>query len=503
MAVLKIIIISAIGIFLTSSVPAQNNANNQKFDAMIQKGIKDWQIPGLAAIVVKDGVVLFKKTYGIKDIETRERVDENTLFTMASTTKAIIAFSIGMLVDQGKINWEDKVRKHLPSFELSDPYITADARIKDLLTHNLGIGNADLLWFIDSVSTTETINRFRLAKKTYPLRGGFTYQNIMYAIAGEVVKAVSGKHWTTFVKENIFKRLEMNRTQAKSTDILQAGNYTTPHNNDLDDGVVKINHFFIDQVGSAGMIYSCASDISNYLTFLTKKGIFKGDTLIQPTTFNYIFKPHAIIHQEMYPTQQLVKPNWTTYGLGWFQQDYRGHKLDYHTGSLDGLVAIAGVLHDKNLAVYVFANLDHAELRHAIMYKALDLFGFNDNSRNWNQEVFDLYAGFKEENIKQLKERDKKRVLGTSPTLPLDEYLGTYSQEMLGSVTISKLGNKLSINSNNYYFTTLEHWHYDTFITSKDPQLGYRVLVNFNQNESGEIKDMEIFGKTFLKSDED
>ncbi len=140
---------------------------------MIVQGMKDWKVPGLATIVVKDGEVVFQETYGVKNLESKEPVDENTLFNMASTTKAIVAIAMGMLVDDGKLDWDDKVTDYVPYFKLSDSYSTADARVKDLLTHNLGIGNADALWMLDSLSTKETIQRFQFAEKTYPLRGGF------------------------------------------------------------------------------------------------------------------------------------------------------------------------------------------------------------------------------------------------------------------------------------------------------------------------------------------
>ena len=137
---------------------------------MIVQGIKDWQIPGLTAVVVKDQKVIFKEIYGVKNLINKEPVDEFTLFNMGSTTKAVICMALGVLVDQGKLDWNDKVRKHLPSFQLSDPYITEEARIKDLLTHNLGIAEADLLWTMDSVSTKNTISRLKHSQKVYPLR---------------------------------------------------------------------------------------------------------------------------------------------------------------------------------------------------------------------------------------------------------------------------------------------------------------------------------------------
>ena len=266
----KILLTILVTLLLWSSSFAQDASKSNKLNAMIEEGMKEWQIPGLSAVVVKNGKVVFKKTYGIKDIETKETVNDNTLFSMASTTKALIAISLGILVDQNKISWEDKVIDHLPSFKLSDPYITANARVIDLLTHNLGIGNADLLWVINNLSTAETIDKFKYAEKIYPLRGGFTYQNIMYVVAGEVIEAVSGQHWSIFMENNILKPLEMTDTQTKSKDIREAGNFTTPHYNDLDDGVVKIDYTFSDQIGAAGMVWSTTNDISNYLTFLVK-----------------------------------------------------------------------------------------------------------------------------------------------------------------------------------------------------------------------------------------
>ncbi len=484
------------------SLNAQQESNIQKLDAMIVQGMNDWKVPGLAAIVVKDGNVVFQKTYGVKNVQTKEPVNENTLFAMASTTKAIVALSLGMLVDEGKLKWDDKVIEHLPYFRLSDPYITANARVKDLLTHNLGIGNADLLWFIDSTSTRQTLRNFQNAKKAYPLRGGFTYQNIMYVAAGEVIGAISGKHWTDFVKERVFIPLEMNRTQAKAINILKAGNYVTPYNYDPEEGIVKVPHSFADQIGAAGMIWSAPKDVSNYLTFLVNDGVYKNDTLVKPTTFAYLFKPHALQPEGgMYPTTALTKPNWNTYGLGWFQQDYRGSKLDFHTGSLGGLVAIAGVLHDKNMAVYVFANLDHAELRHAIMLKAIDLFVFNDDARDWHTEVFKLYNGINKKNIEKQKKKVDERVKNTKPSLPLSAYKGVYNNKMLGNATVTQIGDILEVNFNSHISYRASHWHYDTFITNKDPSWDEKFEIRFDLNNKGKVKQLDFMGAIFTKKE--
>ncbi|WP_339657451.1 serine hydrolase [uncultured Maribacter sp.] len=490
----------SIALFVVLGVSAQQKTPNKKLDAMIVQGMKDWKVPGLATIVVKDGEVVFQKAYGVKNLKTKEAVDENTLFNMASTTKAIVAIAMGMLVDDGKLNWDDKVTDHVPYFKLSDVYISADARVKDLLTHNLGIGNADALWTLDSLSTKETIQRFQFAEKTYPLRGGFTYQNIMYAVAGEVIAAASGKPWNEFVQQRIFNPLEMTRTQAIAANIFKAGNYVTPYLNDMEEGLIEVDYGFSDQIGPAGMICSTAHDMGNYLTFLVNDGVFKSDTLLQPKTFKKLFEPHSFLGTTgTYPTNALTKPNWNTYGLGWFQQDYKGHKLDFHTGSLFGLIALAGIIHDKDLAVYVFANLDHAELRHAIMYKTMDLFAFNDDGRDWHTEVFNLYQGFKKEGIEKVKKDEAERVKNTKPSLPLLDYEGTYKNKMLGSVQVALLNGKLQINFNEFITYSAEHWHYDTFITNKDPRFYKKLKVNFDLNEAGKSSRLNIMGEVFIK----
>lgn len=479
---------------------AQQKGNNKKLDAMIVQGMKDWKVPGLATIVVKDGEVVFQKTYGVKNLETKEPVDENTLFNMASTTKAVVAIAMGMLVDDDKLDWDDKVTDYVPYFKLSDAYSTADARVKDLLTHNLGIGNADALWTLDSLSTKETIQRFQFAKKTYPLRGGFTYQNIMYAVAGEVIAAVSGKPWNEFVQERIFDPLEMNRTQAIAKNIFKVGNYVTPYLNDPEDGMVQVDYGFSDQIGPAGMICSTAHDISNYLTFLTNGGVFKSDTLVQANTFKKLFEPHSFLGSTgTYPTNDLTKPNWNTYGLGWFQQDYKGHKLDFHTGSLFGLVAIAGIMHDKDVAVYVFANLDHAELRHAILYKAMDLYAFNDVRRDWHAEIFNLYEDIKKKKLAKSKEKIAAHVPNTKPTLPLESYAGTYSNNMLGTASITINDTGLKVNFNDFMSYQAEHWHYNTFITNKDPRFYEELMLQFEMNSDGKIKEFDFMGEVFKK----
>ena len=499
---MKIISSFSLLIFLICFSPAGSaqTDKNKALDDMIRLGMKDWKIPGLTTVVVKDGEVVFKEVYGVKNLDSQEPVNGATLFSMASTTKAIVCMALGILVDQGKLNWDDKVQKHLPDFQLSDPYITREARVKDLLTHNLGIRPADLLWAIDSVSTKETLKRFSKVEKGYPLRGGNAYNNLMYAVAGEVIAAVSGKEWGAFVEEHILKPINMSRTLTKARNIYKAGNYAIPYDYDEESNPVRVAHTLSDQIGAAGMMWSSADDVANYLKFLVNDGVFENDTLIKPATFKYLFQPQALLTaSSFYPTLKLTKPNWITYGLGWFQHDYRGHKLDFHTGSLPGLIAITGIMHDKNVAVYVFANMDHAELRHAILYKAMDLFAFDDNSRDWHSEIFELYTDLKQKNKEAAEKREKERIPNTSPSLALNDYTGNYNNDIWGEIQVTVNNNELILSLNNRHTLKASHWHYDTFRSDKDNRFRDNIMFTFNLNNEGRVDELELFGDMFKK----
>jgi len=477
---------------------AQSSAD--RLDVMIREGMEDWHIPGLAAIVVEDGEIAFSRVYGVRDVEKQTPVDRQTLFNMGSTTKAVVCMALGVLVDQGKIAWNDKVRKHLPEFRLSDPYIAEEARIQDLLTHNLGIAGADLLWVLDSVSTRETIRRFALAKKAYPVRGGYQYNNLMYAIAGEVIQAVSGKHWTEFVRDEFFVPLGMTRTVAKVTDIFSSGNYVTPYFYEEEEGFIAVPYNRSDQIGAAGMIWTCAADMENYLRFLVEGGSYNGQVILKPETFSYLFKPHTLLPESgFYPTRQLTQPNWLSYGLGWFQHDYRGQKLDFHTGSIGGLIAIAGIIHEKETAVYVLANRDHAELRHAILYQALDLWAFEDAPRDWHREIFDLYEDLGEKAAIQEQEQLKTRVQDSRTSLPIEAYSGTYTHPMLGEVKVSVIPEGIQMRFNDFVNFEAQHWHYDTFRIIPENRYRFEGFLGFHLGTDGSVSEMEAFGERFRK----
>ena len=453
-------------ILVSGSGPAAQSqpAGWADFDAYVAKGIEDWKIPGLAVAVIKDGKVVHAKGHGVRELGKSDRVDEHTLFAIGSTTKAMTAALIGMLVDEKKVAWDDPVTKHLPQFQLKDPAVTRDLTIRDLLTHRAGLGNADFLWYGQDNTIDEILRRTRLLEPAYSLRSGFIYQNIMYAAAGEVIAQVTGKPWTEVVRTRIFQPLGMRETYATLGQVPAGANVASPHAI-VGDRVKVIENMSVDSVAAAGSVWSSVHDMAKWLQFLLDGGRVGGPSgkpLLSPAVVAELFRPQAFAPMSQYPTSELVKPHWMTYGLGWFQQDYRGRAVDFHTGSIDGMIAIAGLIRDEKLGIVVLANLSGGELRHALMYTVWDRYSGKPD-RDWSADLLKLYGDVRARSAQQRARVESQRVKGTSPTHPLDAYTGTFVDPLRGEIVITMEGGALKLRYGSALVGALEHWHYNTF----------------------------------------
>jgi hypothetical protein len=223
-----------------------------------------------------------------------------------------------------------------------------------------------------------------------------------------------------------------------------------------------------------------------------------GKRLLKADTWGELFKPQVMVtEKEFYPTVQLTHSSWTTYGLGWFQEDYRGRMVQFHTGSLDGVVAIIGLLPSEHFGIYILANLGHSELRHALMYKAMDLWGFSDNSRDWSAECYDMYKRLKDEGRKKEKEKDASRVKGTKPSLPLSAYAGKYTNDIYGDAQIVMTSDSLRIELPNDVRLSLQHWNYDTFVGYYNYFWWDREWIKFSLDADGKITQFEKDGVVY------
>ncbi|WP_080059001.1 serine hydrolase [Spirosoma aerolatum] len=469
----------------------------QDFDGYVEAARKQWQVPGMAITVVKDNKVIFKKGYGVRELGKPEPVDTQTLFACASTTKAMTVTLLGILVDEGKLAWNDPVSKYLPELQLYDPYVTRELRVRDLLIHDTGIGSTDFMTGAMSIPANEMFLRMRLVKPSYSFRAGFAYQNTFYSAAGRIIERIAGKNWAEFLKERVFNPLGMTRTAPKRS-YIKDDNQTRPHYA-INDTIRVIDYGADSEIGSAGAVWSSADDISKWVNCMLDSSKYRGGRLLKPETWTEMFTPQTFFPEDEYPTMSVLKPNWRTYGLGWYQHDYKGHKVNFHTGSLAGLTAIIGQVPDEKLGVYIFGNLDHAEVRHALMYKTFDWFALGGN-RDWSKELKIVYDGLKKKRKQAINEFYEDRIRNTSPVLPLASYAGTYTSPLYGKAVVSVQGDGLAVNINdNSLQANLAHWHYDIFYGPYQKAWYGKAQARFLFDKMGKVDKLLIDGLEFTK----
>ncbi|MDQ8154888.1 MAG: serine hydrolase [Gemmatimonadota bacterium] len=469
---------------------APRGSPDADLDAYIAKGLRDWKIPGLSIAIVKNDAVVYAKGFGVRTLGDAAAVDAGTLFGMMSTTKAMTALAVAMLVDSGVVAWDDRVTKHLPWFALHDPYVTRELTVRDLLRHNAGLGNADLLWVRGDFTPRQILERVRHLPLAYSMRDGFVYQNVMYQVAGEVVAAASGMPWDRFVKTRILDPLGMTRSQPTLAALRAANdpNVSSAHF-EIDGTTRVISESPVDPVPAAGAAWSSADDAAKWLRFLLDSGRVGGRRLVSENSFRELLKPQAFVPLgEFYPTATLTRPHWMTYGLGWFQQDYQGKFVAMHTGSIDGRTAIIAILPEERLGVYIFGNTDHAEFRHALMWRVIDRY-IGAPPRDWSAEFLTLYGDRKAKGEQARIAREAKRVTGTSPSLALAQYAGTYEHPVYGDLTLSfndgALGAAFGPAAENR--GRLEHWQYDTFRARLGDGRGGWTYFSFRLSAGGTV----------------
>lgn len=473
-----------------------------QFDADVARMVEAWNVPGLAIAVVRNDSVLLAKGYGVRELGKPDPVDAGTRFAIGSTTKAMTAMALGMLVDEGKVRWDEPVITYLPGFRLSDPYVTRELTVRDLLTHRSGLGNADRLWSGNDYTPDEIFRRVGRLPLSYGFRAGWVYQNIMYALAGEVVHAASGMSWDAFITARILAPLGMSATVTRLSAVSGQPNVATPHG-EIDDTLRVITNRPVDAVAPAGSVWSSVGDMAKWMRFLLDSGRVGGRRLLAPSTFNELFTPQVMADRSTYPTLGIARPRFFTYGLGWFLHDYAGQGVAMHTGSIDGMSAIIGLLPDKRLGVYVLANADHAELRHALMFEVFDRFGGTAAAagakHDWSAEVLALTRGQRDRAREARRQALERRVTGTSPSLAIATYAGTYRHAAYGDVEVTARGDVLHAHFGTAFDGDLTHWQYDTFRARwADRRSGEAMLV-FSPDGAGSVSTVKLLGLTFAR----
>jgi len=464
-------------------------------DRWLERAVRDWEVPGLAVAVVHGDSLVFARGYGVRALGSPEPVTTRTLFANASTTKAFTALAVGLMVDEKKLAWDDRVADRLPDLALRDPYPSREVTIRDLLSHRVGFGDPSFLWYGVTLDERELFHRVRFVEAESSFRSRYAYNNVSYAAAGVIAGRAYGADWSALVRERILTPLGMTATVTRGRDLPPGADVALPHDRVRDTlRVIAGAGTLVDPIAPAGAMYSNVEDMARWLRFLLRDGRLGDSALVAPATLAELFRPQTIIPEpSFYPTTRRTHPRFTAYGMGWFLQDYRGEFVAMHTGSIDGYVALVGLLPDRDVGVVVFANRDHAELRHAIMWRVFDAW-LGGEARDWSADLKVLYDSIDARQADARKEREAKRARDTRPSLALDRYAGTYADSARGTVIVGLVDGRLRFSRSPFLTGALEHWQYDAFRIAWDRGWLAPELVVFRMDPDGKVTGLELDG---------
>ncbi|MBZ5585319.1 MAG: serine hydrolase [Acidobacteriia bacterium] len=470
-------------------------------DAAVERARQQFDVPGIAVAIVKDGAVAAAKGYGVRKLGEAAPVTPHSLFRIASNTKAFTAAALAMLVDEGKIHWDDPVIQRLPGFQMYDPYVTREMTIRDLLTHRsgLGLGAGDLMfWPATDFTPEEIIRRIRFLKPATTFRSRYAYDNLLYLVAGQIIPAVTGKSWADFVRERIFLPLGMTSTNASTQALMAAPDGATPHAR-ADGQLVPLAQTDHDNNAPAGAINSCAADLAKWVLLQLGRGQSGSLQLFSAAQSKEMWSPQTILPipdlpAGAAPALEAIQPNFHAYGLGWMLRDYRGRKMVYHTGTLAGYVSRVTMIPGLNLGVIVLTNQEAPEAHAAVTYAILDHY-LGAPAADWVEAEADLAAKETAAARASVAAQAGKRNTGSRPSLPLASYAGRYRDAWYGDVLIEERGGKLSISFTHTKALTgdLEHWQYDTFVARwRDRTLAADAYVTFSLKPDSSIDEVKL-----------
>ncbi len=458
------------------------------FDAFVDSLMQEFGVPGVAVAAIQDGEVVLAKGYGYRDREKGLPMTERTLLAIGSNSKSFTVTVLGMLVDEGRLEWDEPLRSYLPDFQLADERATYEMTPRDLVTHRSGLPRHDLLWYGRSYGRYDLYERLRYLEPSTTFRGRWQYQNLMFLTAGILAERLTGRTWEDLVRERIFEPLGMARSNLSVEDSRRTDDHALPYAW-IEGEVVRVPFRNIDAVGPAGSINSSVEEMIRYVQMHIDGGVFGGDTLISAEVSAEMQRPHSTVPGEIeYP-----ELGYASYGLGLMVSAYRGWKVVSHGGGIDGFISAMAWMPRKRIGVVVLTNLSGFNpVPTVVQWNVFDrLLGVEP--ADWFARAKEQRRKAEEAREKRRREREENRKAGTTPSHPLADYAGRYEHPGYGllEVTVEDGGLVLTLDR---FRGRLEHYHYDIFELEAPPQAVPLdgMLVTFGYDRKGVVDRVTI-----------
>jgi len=437
-----------------------------------------WNVPGMAVGIIKNDQILLAKGYGVLETGGDEKVNSQTLFAIASNTKAFTTSAIASLVDKEKLHWDDRVRKYIPDFTLYDSYISDNITVRDLLCHRAGYADfsGDLIWYKSDRTASELLKNYRHVPKEFNFRDGYGYTNLMFMAAGEIIHKITGQPWSTYVEKYFFTPLNMDRTVTSTDKLTGLQNVATPHK-------------------PVRSIISCVDDMLKWLNLHLHKGNIENEYFSRASQLE-MWHPHNNYRVTDKTKEKFPSRNFAAYGLGWSLYDHMGEKVVTHGGAYDGMYSRVVMVPGEELGIVILTNSMKFNSAY-LSYTILDHF-LNGDINNWDSiglESYDKYASSMQHKKDEIKE---KRQLNTKPSLSQEDIIGSYYDQLYGAhihVKNDENGElKLSFDTASDLSATLTHWHYDTYFIEWNKTHAWFDFgtLHFVKDNNNEVKGMEF-----------
>ena len=457
--------------------------------------VKVWDHPSMAVGIIKDGEVILNEGFGYADVDNKRKADADTIYMIGSTSKAFTAAAAALLVDRGLLEWDKPVHDYIPWLRFKDDYVTLHATTRDMLCHRTGIPRHDVSWINGSRNRKETVENLRNMNPGWSFRSHWYYQNICITAVGYLVEVLSGMSWEDFVQKEILDPLGMTRTtfwvDALTADPNHALPYGRPHPHTLKGlkrqeylkgGTEDYEKRIGDEIGPAGSIASTVNDMLKWIQFNLNNGRVGDKQLISEKNMKEIHSPQMLMDPLLIP---LPETDFYSYGMGWFTETYRGHLMVEHGGNVNGFSTLVTLLPDQNLGSIIFVNNNGARNTYSSSYHIMDQFlGITDG--NWSERFLEWQKKTNEAAGDQMVKMFGKPAEGTSPSHPLEDYVGTYHNECYGDIVITLEDGSLYMDFHRYK-TVLKHFHYDSFQIASEDSLLYEFVFQFLINNRGKI----------------